>query len=381
MKTQHPSRRGSVYVLVIIAMAIAGAAVISSLEIANARNSEAAFVTESAQARHYAHTAIEHGFAVIAKDPTWRWSRGDGYWEKDVVTDRGTLDLSVTGINGNALSQDAWDSATLTGVGRVNDSRSMIEVQIGIQGEGVPNVGEVVFSNTGLAIWPFEGDSSQVKAEQVQGNLAVITDGSSPFHTSAIPGLGASTAPWFSDSSYAKMGIGTGYESIRTISFWFWAESIESYQGLVVRDALSAAKGSWALHINSGMLTAMVKTGSWYVDVDVAVQAKRWYHVAFTLEDGAIVLYLNGVDSARQSLSTIGYWDASSNAENIYVGISHSFSFPGSATVSRPFTGSICQVVLMGEPLSAIEVQQLYDGYPAPAQYKVLIDTWNRVSD
>ncbi len=381
MKTQLPSRRGSVYVLVIIAMAIAGAAVISSLEIANARNAEAAFVTESAQARHYAHSAIEHGFAVIAKDPTWRWSRGDGYWEQDVVTDRGTLDLSVTGINGNTLSQDAWDSATLRGIGRVNDSRSMIEVQIGIQGEGVPEVGEVIFSNTGLAIWPFEGDLSRVTTEQVQGNLAVITNGSSPFRTSAVPGLGASTAPWFSGGSYMTMGIGAGYESIRTISFWFWAESVEPNQGLVGRDALGVARGSWAFHINSGTLTAIVKTGSWYTDADVAVQPKRWNHVVLSLGDSAGVLYLNGVEAARTSSPSAGYWDASSNTEQIYVGISHSYSFPGSATVSRPFTGTICQVVLMGEPLDNDDVENLYNGYPAPAQYKILIDTWNRVSD
>ncbi|VAX37726.1 hypothetical protein MNBD_PLANCTO03-1752 [hydrothermal vent metagenome] len=375
------SRRGSVYVLVIISMAIAGAVVLSSLELSSGRNTEAALVTNSVQARHYAHSAIEHGFAILTSEPTWRWTRGDGGWGTDIATDRGTFDLRATGVGGDALSQDAWLPATLTGIGRVGRSRSMFAVQVGLQGEGVPDIGDVVFSNTGLAIWPFEGVSSAAKHEQVRGNLANIVDGSTPFRAGAVPGLGASTAPWFSDGSYATMALGAGYENIRTVSFWLWADNTTTAQGVLNRDALGFSKGSWACFLASDRLSVYVESAGGTSSMSVLITPRQWHHVVFTFEESEIVLYLDGVEVDNSPSPSLNFWNAAANIEDLYVGVSHSFSLPGSASVSFPFTGSICHVVLMGEPLDDDDVEDLYDGYPVPAEYKVLVDTWSRISD
>ena len=375
------SRRGSVYLLVIISMAIAGAVVLTSLELSSGRNTEAALVTNSVQARHYAHSAIERGFAILTSEPTWRWTRGDGNWGTGITTDRGTFDLRVTGIDSDALSQDAWLPATLTGVGRVGQSRSMLAVQVGLQGEGVPDIGDIVFSNTGLAIWPFEGVSSAAKHEQVRGNLADIVDGSTPFRAGAVPGLGASTAPWFSDGSYARMALGVGYENIRTVSFWLWADNTTNPQGILDRDALGFSKGSWACFLASGQLSVYVESAGSTSSMSVSISPRQWHHVVFTFEESEVVLYLDGVEVDSSPSPSLNFWNAAANTENLHVGVSHSFSFPGSASVSFPFTGSICHVVLMGDPLDHGDVEDLYDAYPAPAEYRVLVDTWSRVSE
>ncbi len=381
MNRYPPSRHGSVYLLVVIAMAIAGAVVLSSLEIASGRNTEAALVTESTQARHYAHSAIEYGISVIADDPTWRWTRGDGVWESNVTTDRGTLDLLATGVGGNSLKKEAWKPVILTGIGRVNNSRSMMQVQVGLQGQGVPDIGEVVFSNTGLAIWPLEDKSGNEKDDQVQGNRARFNDGIEKFRPGAVPGLGAASAPWFAGGSHVLMDIAAGYESIRTVSFWVWANSTSESQGVINRDATGFSNGSWACFIGTGRVFGYVESNGGPAAVSAPISARQWHHVVLTLEDSRGVLYLNGVEVGRTPTRSLGYWDASLNTEIIYAGASHSSSLPGSTTVSYPFTGSICNIVLMGQPLTATEVKQLFDGYPAPARYKVLADTWNRASD
>jgi hypothetical protein len=381
MTPRPPSRRGSVYILVLVSMAIAGAVVLSSLQIASGRTTEAGLVTESFQASQYAHSAIEAGLEEIAADPTWRWTDGDGPWRTNVTTDRGTLSLSVTGGDGSALSQDAWQPAKLSGTGSVGMSRSIYEVQIGLQGEGVPVVGEVIFSNTGLAVWPFVGGAAAVVAEQVLGNAPVLVDGTEPFRPGAVPGLGTSSAPWFDGGAHAKVIPGTGYEGIRSVSFWFWADSVTSTQGMVVRNATGYAAGSWSVYLQSGMLYAHVESSGGSSVVGAAVSARQWHHVVMNLNRYKGVLFLDGVEVGRTAARPEFFWDASANTEDIYVGVSHSGSLPGSADVGSPFTGSICHLVLMGEQLTETEVTALYDGYPSPAQYKVLVDTWNRVSE
>lgn len=381
MSTQPPTRRGSVYVLVIITMAVVGAVVLSSLRIARGRDADAGLVTDSLQANQYARSAIEAGLDTINSDPTWRWTNGDGAWRSGVATDRGTLDLSVTGGDGAALGLDAWQPAKLTGTGRVNLSRSILEVQVGLQGQGVPDIGEVVFGNGGLAYWAFEGDATEAVVERAQGNAAILKDDTEPFRAGAVPGLGASLAPWISGGAYALIDLAAGYSGIRSVSFWFWADGVTATQGLVNRDALGLLGGSWSIFLQGGSLYGEVEALLGSTTASTPVTPGEWHHVVLTFEDTRGVLYLDGMAVGNTASRSLNYWDASLNSQQINVGGSHSALAVGSGGIDNPFTGSICHLSLMSQPLTASEVKRLYDGYPSPAGYKVLADTWNRATN
>jgi len=381
MSTHPTSRPGSVYVLVIVAMAVVGAVVLSSLRIATGRQSDGGLVADSVQAGRYARSAIDIALDTINNDPTWRWTSGDGAWRSGVVTDRGTLGLSATGGDGAPLRADAWQPARLTGTGAVGEARSILEVQVGLQGSGVASTSETIFSNTALAVWPLEGDAAEATAERVRGNAATFVAGTDAVRPGAVPGLGTSTAPWFATGAHAKADASSDYDAIRTISLWFWADGVTTTQGLACRDAATVAAGSWALYLNSGILFARVESLLGSSLAGAGVTARAWHQVVLVLEDNRGVLYLDGVEAARTSTLLWGYWDARLNTEFICLGASHSSSLPGTSGVTSPFTGSICHVLLLGEPLSALEVSALYAGSPAPARYRVLADTWNRVTE
>ena len=381
MSTRPPTRRGSVYVLVIITMAGVGAVVLSSLRIARGRDDDGRLVTDSFQAAQYARSAIEAGLDTINSDPTWRWTNGDGVWRSGVATDRGTLSLSVTGGDGAALGPDAWQPAKLTATGRVDLSRSILEVQVGLQGQGVPDIGEVVFGNGGLAYWALEGDATEAAVERAQGNAATLVDDAQPFRAGAVPGLGAASAPWIAGGAYARIDLAAGYSGIRTISFWFWADGVTATQGLVNRDALGILGGSWSIFLQGGSLCGEVEALGGSATASTPVTPGAWHHAVLTLEDTRGVLYVDGLAVDSTASRGLNYWDASLNAQEIYVGGSHSALAIGSGGIDNPFTGSICHLSLMSQPLTASEVKRLHDGYPPPAGYRVLADTWNRATN
>lgn len=381
MTVHQPTRRGSVYVLVVITMAVVGAVVLSSLRIAHGRDADARLMTDSFQASQYARSAIEAGLDTINSDPTWRWTKGDGVWRSGVVTDRGTLGLAVTGGDSTPLGLDAWQPAKLTGTGRVNLSRSILEVQVGLQGQGVPEIGEVVFGNGGLAYWAFEGAASEAVIDRSQGNAANLVDDAEPFRAGAVPGLGAASAPWIAGGAHARIGLATGYASIRTISFWFWADGVTSTQGLVNRDGLGLLGGSWSIFLQGGSLYGEVEALLGAATASTPVTAGQWHHVVLTLEDSRGVLYLDGLSVGNTASRSLNYWDASLNSQIIYVGVAHGALALGALGGEDPFTGSICHLSLMSQPLTASEVKRLHDGYPLPAGYRVLADTWNRATN
>ena len=83
---------------------------------------------------------------------------------------------------------------------------------------------------------------------------------------------------------------------------------------------------------------------------------------------------LGGIITPSIGYTMLGARAASSAPANSDSGSAGSGALSGAAS----FEGAMCEFAIMGDALTGAEVLALYNSYPAPAEYKVLADSWDR---
>lgn len=371
------SRRGGVYVLVLVTVAVVATMMVASLDIVRARLAEGAILADSAQAWQYAESGIEAGIHIMQSDPAWRWTRGDGAWLSDEPYGNGFLTLEATGADGSTLAADAWQSVRLTAIARNGRARAIMSVDLGMQGGGFPGAGAVLAANSLLGYWPLADGASSWATDRIAGNNALNTGDSADFRPGAVPGLGAASAPWFSDDAELELDYTTRYNSVRSVSVWAFAEDVETERCIAVRDGSGYDAGSFYLSVRLGALYGGFESNSGMTISAAPITAGEWHHIVLVAEDWTVVLYIDGVEADRTPAPTTGYWSGT-DSNDILLGNVSSSAGSGTLSGASTFRGSIHEFAIMGEALTASEVLALYNSYPAPAEYKILADSWNR---
>lgn len=113
------------------------------------------------------------------------------------------------------------------------------------------------------------------------------------------------------------------------------------------------SNNSWI--INAGIRTNGVK-GTYYAASDYRfdpISANQWYHIVMTYQNGALIVYLNGTEVARNN-EALGNFVFGSATSDTYIGAD-----PGGQTISGFFNGIVDEVRTYNRALTEAEVVQL----------------------
>ncbi|HZW11466.1 MAG TPA: LamG domain-containing protein [Phycisphaerales bacterium] len=369
------SRRGGVYVLVLVTVAVVAAMLVASLDVVRARFAEGSTLADSSQAWQHAESVLEGAIHVMESSPDWRWSLGDGAWVQDQAYGDSVVTLEATGADGATLDDDAWQPVRLTAIARCGRARAIMRLDLGMQGSGFPGAGSTLYANNLLGYWPLADGS---RADRVQSNTAQEKSSSGRFRGGAVPGLGASAAAWFGDGGELEIDHLTSYAAIRSVSVWIRPEDVTTTRAIALRDESGYDAGSWYLSVGFGALRGAFESNTGITVSSAAISAGSWHHVVLVAESTQVMLYIDGVEVDRTPAATASYWNGASSAPDILLGTVSGSAGSGALSGAASFEGSMCEFAIMGDALTAAEVLALYNSYPAPAEYKILADSWDR---
>lgn len=377
------SRRGGVYVLVLVVTTTVSAMALLGLKAAMSANEEGRRVVDSISARQLAASGIEMGIHTIETEPDWRLNRAGGTWIDKEVIGTGTATVKVEAVGGGAYTKDPWDAIELSGYGFEGSSRSILRTQIALSGHSSrEHVGVLVHLDV-VAYWPVNGlAGAGYEIDEVGGNSLVAAWSGTEVTPGLVPGLGKASAPWFDGTGGSMEAKSVAdYLAVRTVSVWFWVSSASGVQGIVTRDASGRGSGGrWELAVNEGALESYYDSKVRSVTLSGgAVLAAQWNHALLTLDNDEMRLYLNGVRVDQQSLTDLDKEiEGDAPTESILIGVSRRLGATTDAG-SNPIRGSVCELALMEKKVSDSDALKLFQAYPLPAQYRVVTDTWERV--
>ncbi|MCC7390276.1 MAG: LamG domain-containing protein [Phycisphaerales bacterium] len=373
-------RRGSVYVLVLLAIIVCSVMLVSALDLVRSRHRFAGHTSDYFQANANAAAGLELALRDIESTPAWRWAPGDGAWYTDLaMPGGGAVSVKVSGSS-SALSTDATTPALITSIGTHGSTRAIQQVSVGLLTEGGPPItGPSTGASGLLAWWPLDGAGPAWCDEAITG--AAGSDekfGAGTTYPGAFPSPGLTAAPWFWSGSSASLDSSASCNSVRTISFWFYADSTSSLQYLLERENLRITPGEWAFYLSGGEITAeyvgkVLLLVPVIASTSAPVTADRWHHVVLVAESSRIVLYIDGVGADSDSAPGSDYWNGSGLPD---LRVSGQDGLLG--TLLGPFTGSVCDVMILASPMSATDVAALHSAYRAPGEYRILADSFSR---
>jgi len=104
--------------------------------------------------------------------------------------------------------------------------------------------------------------------------------------------------------------------------------------------------------INYGLLNVAINNFGPDLKGTTVIPTNEWSHIALTISESDVNLYLNGVNEATQSLDQI--WD-------LIIGTSHIGAWDNNGTIEREITGKMEEVLIFDVALSEEEIVDLAD--------------------
>jgi hypothetical protein len=220
-------------------------------------------------------------------------------------------------------------------------------------GGAVKNIINWYKNSTSISVlnMPFEGDSNSSNTKDYSELSYNGTRYNAVWNgTGGYDGFGAYEFDGSGD--YIDLGDKIDIGTATDLSISLWIKTLKNTQEIIAKSA-----GSTPLYrlqvTTTGAILARVNDGSNNIPSigTTNVSNNDWYHVAWTLDrDGDQVIYVNGIEEDRDSISSVGNLDTS--------GILAIGRFGSSAT--SYFNGSIDDVMIFNSSLSAEQVRALY---------------------
>ena len=220
-------------------------------------------------------------------------------------------------------------------------------------------------NNLGLVgHWTFDGptiNGTTVTDVSGQGDNGTMVNGPMP-----VPGVEGQALSFNGSNQYVSTGLAISNTSTFTVSAWINASAIQEatfYEmaGVVTAGTNNSAQVQLGLNYPSGgsngpedLPYVGVKTTSGYLNAYGLnpISVHKWYLLSATYDGAHLTLYLNGVQIAQTGLTGA----VMSNSYGTYIGR----DIYGNTT-PRFFNGSIDDVRIYNRPLSAYEIEQLYN--------------------
>ncbi len=377
MSRTRTSRRGGIYLLVMVGSATVTTIALVGLSLSAERRQAAQRAVNAQAATQLAHASIEMGIHTIATDPSWRWTYGDGWWFKDHWIGDGRLALAVVDRDGGSITDAPCRPVVLRGVGIQGTSRTMLEVEL--EPEYVwPDDGLTVAQALGaMCYWSLDSGASPV--DSISG-FSGSWEGGSP--SGSAESVSCSVAARFDGvDDFVEIRQQRALELAQgSIAFWFNQSTGQTQSGLFCKDdSVQGKTGGTGLTLSAGGLTFTMRSGGsqYSINGDVPEQG-RWHHVVATFGASGMSLFLDG---ALQGTDPIAISWASNKAWPVVGVDAHGPAISGTDSRSQFLDGSVAHLSIFDRQLSEGEVLTLMDAQRAPSTMRIVPGSWRRVTE
>lgn len=151
-------------------------------------------------------------------------------------------------------------------------------------------------------------------------------------------------------SNWIDCGAGFQYSDL-TISGWFYADSISTFERIIQLGRSSGGIGFGVGWDNSSKLIAWWNDGTETVRLgNTSLSTGKWYHFAMTRDSSEVKIYVNGVDDSGTGGQT--GWGSTNN--NLELG--------RKAGGGQYMDGKLSNVAIYNQVISAEDIKYLYNG-------------------
>lgn len=163
--------------------------------------------------------------------------------------------------------------------------------------------------------------------------------------TSDNPGSGVTTG-----KSFKSSGVVLPTRTTMTVEVWFKEKTTSSGQNPIISQGSDTGAGGFALMVsgtNDSDRQLYIVENNWN-STGVSITKDRWYHLAYSVNNGNYTVFLDGVQVATGAVSPV------SNSGIFYLGENYYYS---AGTPRHVFHGYMDQVKIWSKALSISEVQ------------------------
>lgn len=338
------SRRGGVYVLVLIVSVVVVVMGVGSLLLRDRAFEGADRRADAASARALARSAGELAFQS-ASDGTNLEVIPQGFaWVNHTLGD-GSLEAYTTGVDGNTV--------TVRGEGTVGEARAFLDYEVVTGADYL----ERAMRLEPAFHWPLD---EGVGTESGGVDELIVGHGGTWAWFAGIcgreTGPDGGPAPEL-DSISSSAGIanhGDMESDAVTVAAWVWLQDARTDTRVILsKDANGNGRGEFTVYVNNNRVYANIQDGSGVINIGGAgIVMGTWTHVAVRLGDRDNALFVNGALVQQDSSFRP---DTDQNTQPLYIGVTTALS----GSLSNPLYGSARDVSFFDEPLDDDEIADL----------------------
>lgn len=394
MKPRHPpgppSRRGSVYLAVLVVVAAVTSLVLTGALLRRHLHDRSGAGSDAGAVRRLsvsaAELAIDRAYADAA---AFKLASKSGTVFDALAVEPGLISAAVTDADTKAAVTDATTNYRVVADATVGDARSRVAMlletpddELSLLMAGMPQA---------IAYWPLDEVNQAVAVDEISarhGAYALPTAAGASSHSHGGP---APRITWMTE--YVSVPHHSSYELANgTLSFWIRFDlkptGAGQQMGAIAKERNPRNSGmSMAVYLEHDYVyytlnNASNQGGTIRFASSRIVQGK-WHFMAVTWGNAGLEFYLDGVREARNTDITTDlaarFLVRGPNAEPWYFGVRN---IPYSIyTQSNPTFGSVARVGLFNTQLTESEIQAVYLANSQPPGIRLVPGTFATVTD
>lgn len=385
-RRRFPSRRGSVYVLVLGAAMVVTVVGVTALTATRVQlRSAGAASDDLLDARLIARSAMEIGMYHLSRNADWRPQQSGGAWTLSSALGYGRYEVEITDPADGNLADNVSQAVRARFTGTLGNARAVTEVTLIPQLVDVNAHRYAVLMLQPLAYWPLldaTGATTAVEfSQRYPGTYRVA-------HTSkAGEGTVGDNIPVFNGSSqFVEIPHHDDFLlAAGTVSLWFRTTDKSRSQGLFAKDADDKGTGGhMQVYLESSVIKGKIQnaTSTTTTTQSPSIKSNRWYHVAYSFSGSTTKLYLDGV-LVHQLAHTGGIGTTSGGSGNyqpIAIGCRTNDAI-GLTTNGwhSPLGGTVYHVAVFPRALTDAEVTGLFNAGNPNRPLKAIPGSWKQV--
>jgi hypothetical protein len=248
---RNNARHGSTYMLILGLSLIVTVLALGAIAAVRARSRASLGMEHVAEARLYAHAAIEIGRLRIATQPSWRTSFPNGVWGADAPVGSGTYTLEGIDPGDSDLTDDDTDPVVLIGTGAKGPARQKMQVTLVPVVRGLTCLAAALHAGDDLTV-NGSGDTINAGGDLVSTNGKLSNSGTidGDVDAQSVQGSGTITGTTTAPAPVKEMPDGTVFDYYIANGTPINVTSIPLSAGFRSMEAqvLSPAVNPWGTH-------------------------------------------------------------------------------------------------------------------------------------
>lgn len=384
-----PSIRGSVYLVTLITVAAIATMVLIGINLRSTTSSKSVLIEQMAEANNAILDATEYALQVISNDPAWNAAAQSGTVFPQLKIGNQVYTGTVTDTDTAALPTNRTTNYRLKLSATKDTTTSTATIDIVRTAAQTIDYITFIKDRQAKMYWKLNEPSGSSTA------VDVLNSSHATYLDPSISGTGTNdqgaNVPVFNgysdrlevpyDSTFSK--------SSGTYTLWMNSSGTTAFEthGILGMEYKANGVPTLYLVLNNNSLYGFVNdSGSFSLTQDVgptpSITPGKWHHIALSWGENGLIIYIDGVEAAKNTLNTSGTYTAAPDRggeQPLKIGAANIWLF---SNMPVGFKGSLAHVVYHeGHQLTPTEIEELASIHPDGGESKLNIvsDSWSVV--